>query len=185
MIFFSRSSDIIKANLDDLLAEAGNPAEAIGRIIAEIEEGVAGMKRSVTNAASTEQRLQAELAACKEQVQTWVSKAREELGAGNEASARHALSRKAEVDDLLAGMELQLASAASTREHLTTTLRAIEARLAEARRKQETLTREGTKLAEHSAGKLSAGVPSPAFDRSRAAQIEAELDALRRELKGQ
>ncbi|MGQ0633970.1 MAG: PspA/IM30 family protein [Planctomycetaceae bacterium] len=181
MTYFSRLSDIISCKLEDLLADAPDPAAAVARIISEIEEGLAGAKRSVNSAANAEDRLRAELAERAAQVGYWAQQAREELLAGREDGARQALSRKKEAEDLQAGLEQQLAAATSTREHLTTTLRAIDARLAEARRRQQDLA-NGLKTAPHGARVPHAGEPAP-LDRSRAAQVEAELEALRKELR--
>lgn len=185
MSFFSRLSDIISCKLDDLLANAEEPATAIDGIIAEIEEGRAGASRSVQSATSAEQRLRTELVERQGQAVFWGTKAREELSAGREDGARQSLLRKRETEDLVAGLEQQLAAAASTREHLSTTLRAIEARLAEARRRKGELAT--STVAAGNPSKASRGRERPAdgepIDRSRAAQIEEDLDALRRELR--
>jgi phage shock protein A len=185
MSFFSRLSDIISCKLDDLLANAGEPAAAIDGIIAEIEEGRAGASRSVQSATSAEQRLRTELVERQGQAVFWGTKAREELSAGREDGARQSLLRKRETEDLVAGLEQQLAAAASTREHLSTTLRAIEARLAEARRRKGEL--QTSTITAGNSSKPPRGKEQHAdaatIDRSRAAQIEEDLDALRRELR--
>ena len=184
MSFFSRLSDIISCKLDDLIGEQGDPAAAMARIISEIEEGLAGAKRSVTAAGGSEERLKAELAERKQQAAWWGDKARQELTLDHEDAARQALMRKRETEDLVAGIEQQLAAATSTREHLSTTMRAIEARLSEARRKQqEFLTLQPSAPAARAASSPGASALPPTIDRARAAQIEAELEALRRELK--
>lgn len=185
MSYFSRLSDIISCSLDDLLADAAEPATAMGRIIAEIEEGLTGARRSVQSATGAEQRLRTELVERTGQVAFWGNKAREELSAGREDGARQSLMRKRETEDLVAGIEQQLAAATSTREHLSTTMRAIEARLAEAQRRQRELTsRESPSSVRNStSGDSTAPELGPPFERSRAAQVEAELEALRRELQ--
>jgi len=186
MSFFSRLSDIVSCRLDDLIAEQAEPGAAIARIIAEIEEGLGGAKRSVTAAGKSEERLQAELEERRQQAQSWANVARQELAAGHDDAARQALSRKREIEDLQAGIEQQLAAATSTREHLSTTMRAIEARLAEARRRQHEM--QSPEFTPAQVSKAKAAAPqatstAPTIDRTRAAQIEAELEALRRELK--
>lgn len=183
MSFFSRLSDIVSCKLDDLMSEQGDPPQALARIISEIEEGLAGARRSVTAAGSSEERLKAELAERQSQAAWWAGKAREELAGGNDDAARQALMRKRETEDLAAGLEQQLAAATSTREHLSTTMRAIEARLAEARRRQSELTTGTPRPVRRatSAG-LPAGASPPVADRTRAQQIEEELEALRRDL---
>jgi phage shock protein A len=185
MSFFSRLSDIVSCKLDDLIARQGDPAAAMDRIVTEIEEGLAGAKRSVTAAGASEERLRAELDERRKQAAWWGNKAREELAQDHEDAARQALLRKRETEDLEAGLLQQLAAATSTREHLSTTMRAIEARLAEARRRQLELQAPAAPLrraASASAGPSGSRLPATA-DRSRDAQIEAELEALRRELK--
>ena len=182
MSFFSRLSDIVSCKLEDLIAEQVDPPAAMARIISEIEEGLAGARRSVAAAGASEQRLKTELEERRSQAAWWGKNAREELAQGHEDAARQALLRKRETEDLQAGIEQQLAAATSTRDHLTTTLRAIEARLAEARRKQQDLqTTPSTTTAPRK--KFSDSAIAAELDRTRAAQIEAELEALRRELK--
>jgi phage shock protein A len=185
MSFFSRLSDIVSCKLDDLIASQADPAAAMARVISEIEEGLAGAKRSVTAAGNSEERLKGELEERKKQAAWWGEKARQELAADHEDAARQALLRKRETEDLVAGIEQQLAAAGSTRMHLSTTMRAIEARLAEARRIQQERQFPGSAPASAASASSSAKGSSlpPTVDRTRAAQVEAELEALRKELK--
>jgi phage shock protein A len=190
MTYFSRLTDIVTCNLQDILAREADPHSAVRQLIREMEEGVAGAKRSVNTANASEQRLTAEMAEHQTQIAFWTARAREELQQGRENEARQALARKKELDDLIAALQQQRAAAATTREHLATTLRALEARLAEAIRRQEELQQiapeGGTQTLESSDTSMSntSGAPAkPAsLDRARADQIEAELEALRREL---
>jgi phage shock protein A len=185
MSFFSRLSDIVSCKLDDLVANQADPPAAMARIISEIEEGLAGAKRSVTSAGNSEERLKGELEERKKQAAWWGDKARQELMAGHENDARQALLRKRETEDLVAGIEQQIAAAGSTRMHLSTTMRAIEARLAEARRIQQELQFPGSAPAASvsRSPRPKVGALPPTIDSTRAAQIEAELEALREELK--
>jgi phage shock protein A len=184
MTYFSRLSDIISCRLEDLLASSPEPGIAIGRIVIEIEEGLAGARRSTAAAEAEEQRLRLELAERQAQIGFWAAKAREELAAGNEASARSALFRKQETADLVAALELQVAAAVSTREHLTTTARAIEARLAEAvRRQQELGATDSQRPLKRSSSHRRASAPGAANpDMAKVRQVEAEFEALKREL---
>ena len=84
-----------------------------------------------------------------------------------------------EVDDLIAGLDLQRKAALATQEHLTTTLHALEARLADARRRQQQLT-TGESGEPEAAPSADASATAPS--ESRAAEIESDLEALRREL---
>ena len=141
MSYFSRLTDIVTCNLTELLARAEDPAAALQEIIAEMEEGLAGAQRCVNRALKSEQDLSDELADYRGQVSTWVDRARTALESNDEDSARDALLRKGELEDLMAGLEREHAAAVSTRESLATTLRALEARLSDARRRRHDLRR--------------------------------------------
>ncbi len=182
MSYFSRLTDIVTCSLTRILKEASDPEAALEQIIGEMEDGLAGLKRSVATATANGERLQSELEEHRLKIGYWTSKAKEKLAASEEGQARLALVRKREVDDLIGGLQQQYDAAVATREHLTTMQKALEARLSEARRKQQEL----------SAGVAETAVPDETIDEAteaissiddrRAAQIEDELEALKREL---
>ncbi len=182
MSYFSRLTDIVTCNLSEILAKEKDPQRAIAQIISEMEEGLAGARRSVKTAANSEEKLSRELAEHRAQIDYWTREAREHLKAGDENQARLDLVRKGEAEDVIAGLEQQLKAAEATREHLTTTLRALEARLADAHRKANQL-HSGTESATGSASNAAAkAAGAAATDDSRARKIEEELEALKREL---
>lgn len=173
MTYFSRLTDIVTCNLTRLLAEADDPMAALQEIIAEMEAGMTGARRSMQTAQANEDRIRSEVEEHSRQITHWSNRAKEHLVAGAEDQARLALVRKREVEDLIAGLEQQLLAAEQTREHLATTFRALEARLAEARRRQQTGTDE-EKSSENADQQSSNSVLS--------SEIEDELAALKREL---
>ena len=179
MTYFSRLTDIVTCNLTAMLRESNDPAATLGEILLEMEEGLAGARRSVTTAGNNAERLRGEIDTLRSQVNTWREAARTALLEGQEDVARQALSRKQEVEDVAAGLEQEYAAAVATRDHLETTLRALQARLADARRKRQELA-GGGELEEEQRRPYS--VTTPADMRSEA--IEEELDALKREMEG-
>lgn len=189
MTYFSRLSDIVTCNLNDLLAEESDPRSAVLVILREMEAGVAGANRAVATATANEQQISREIDEHHDQVLFWRDKAREELGNGRDESARRALMRKREVEDLIAGLEQQREAAVSTREQLETTKRALDARLAEARRLQDELIRQQTTSSTGdtvtdalSETQVIDDADASSEDSGRDPAIEDELDALRREL---
>lgn len=84
MSYFSRLTDIVSCNLSRLLAEADDPQAAIAEIVQEMQEGLAGARRSVATASAAEQRLQREIDEHAAQVAAWADKARERLRGGSE-----------------------------------------------------------------------------------------------------
>jgi phage shock protein A len=181
MSYFSRLTDIVTCNLPDMLLRETDPKSAIRRIIAEMEEGLGGARRSVSTASAAVVRLRAEIAEHRGRVAHWVEQAKRELAAGRDDAARMALLRKQEVEDLLGGLEQQRAAAEATEAHLSTTLRALEARLTEARRTMHHFE-AGEEFGDAVADVHAA--PSTPVDASRARQVEAELEELKRSLGG-
>ena len=175
MTYFSRLSDIVSCNLTELLAQAADPAATLRQLISEMEEGLAGARRSVQAAAKSVERLQCETGEHKAQWQFWMQQARDEVAAGREQEARESLRRKRELEDLLEGLDQQLAAAVSTHEHLQKMHRAIEARVAETRRRLEGDTGDAPSPTGSADSRWSS-------DPAREAQIEEELAALRREV---
>jgi phage shock protein A len=176
MSYFSRLTDIVTCNLSLLLAEADDPAAALDEIIAEMREGLAGAKRSVSTATATEAALAEELDMHRQDAAQWEERARAELMNNHEDEARRCLVRKQEAVDLLAGLEQQHRSALATKDHLATMQRALEARLAEALRRLESLGR--TELAASPAVDFTP--PASAADANR--QVDAELERLKRQM---
>ncbi len=136
MVYFSRLTDIVTCSLSNILENEANKKAAIEQIIKEMEEGLAGAKRSVETATASEKRLCAELEEHSQQIKSWLAKARDAISSNNEAAARTSLQRKLEEENIVAGLELQHKVSVNTLEHLSTTMLALEGRLAEARRKE-------------------------------------------------
>lgn len=182
MSYFSRLTDIVTCNLTSLLKNAEDPAKEIEQIIAEMNEGLAGVHRSVKSATGNQEAIEGELREHREQISQWVEAAKQALAAGDEVEARNSLVRKQEIEDLMAGLEQQHQAALATCKHLTTTLHALEARLSEAKRKQRELTDPGRTIKFSTPASADLPPDKSSLSSSRSEQIESELAALKREL---
>ena len=178
MSYFSRLTDIITCNLSVLLEDAADPAAALAEIVAEMREGLAGARRSVSTATASAEKLIAEIDEHRAAAAQWEERARGQLKAGQDEAARDSLLRKREVHDLIAGLEQQQRAAQATKEHLSTMQRALEARLAEALRRQEAY---GVAARSPMTGEPDFTKPAET-DHQRQEQVTSELDALKREL---
>ena len=181
MSFFSRLTDIVTCNLTAILEKEKDPCAAIEKIVGEMEEGLAGARRSVATAEASVDRLSSEIDELGAQAQHWVKAAKSALGAGDEEEAKLALLRKQEVEDVIEGLKQQHHAAISTRDHLKTTLRALEGRLAEARRKGEQFQAGGRTSATAALDSVRFTAAAP-LDENRSRKLESELEALKREL---
>lgn len=176
MTYFSRLTDIVTCNLTAMLRASPDPAGTLAEIILEMEEGLAGARRSVATAAANAEKLRSEIDTLRGQVTAWREAARTALADGRESDARAAVSRKQEVEDVAAGLEQEYAAAVATRDHLETMLRALQGRLADARRKRLELAGGS----DENEGEIPDGVTPDRKARTRA--VEDELDALKREM---
>jgi len=181
MSYFTRLTDIVTCNLSELLDQESDPQAAISLVIGEIERGVASAERSMTTAASSQQRLRGELDEYRERIVYWDDQARSWLKKRDERQARLSLICKHEVEDLVGGLMQQLDAANATSEHMTTTYRALQARLAEAKRRKEGLEQGVT------AAESETAVPRDPdeVDSDAARRIEDELGRLRAEIDGE
>ncbi len=136
---FKRISDVIAANLNDLVDRVEDPERMIKQLIREMEENISNAREGVIDAVASEKQLAKELDSQRRQAGEWHQRARLALESGNETLAREALTRKKEHDGIVASLDVSWQSARRTGERLKSQLRALEAKLEEARLKKGSL----------------------------------------------
>lgn len=179
MPHFSRLTDIITCNLTEILQSAADQAETLQEIIGEMNEGLSACRRNVRTSTENGERLRREIADYEKQIAEWKNRAKQNLADGDEDTARNSLRRKVEVEDLIAGLRPELESAVSASQHMLRIQKALEARHSEAVRKLEELTGEATAMPLESE---TAILSASAATQKRSSAVEAELEALRREM---
>ena len=179
MPHFSRLTDIITCNITHILETASDSIQTLREIIDEMNEGLAACRRNVKTSAGNGERLRQEISEYESLIKEWKSKARQFLAEGDEDAARDSLRRKVEVEDLVAGLRPELEAANSTWQHMLRIQKALEARQAEAMRKLEDITGQTPELPLPSEAAL---LSASATSKERARDVEAELEALKREL---
>jgi phage shock protein A len=183
---FKRISDVITANINDLIDRVEDPERMIKQIIREMEENITKAKEGVIDAIASEKQLQKDLEYNRQQSAEWLSKAEQALQASKEDLARGALVRKKEHDNIIKALEPSWEAAKSTSENLKTQLRALEAKLEEARRKKGTLVarQRAAEARQHMNKTLTnfeAGLNAQEnFDRmeSKVSEMEARTEAM-------
>ena len=136
---FKRISDVLTANLNDLVDRVEDPERMIKQLIREMEENVNSAREGVIDALASEKQLAKELDSQRRQAEDWYNRARRALETGNETLAREALLRKKEHDGIVANLQASWESARRTSERLKAQLRALETKLEEARLKKSSL----------------------------------------------
>ena len=136
---FKRISDVLTANLNDLVDRVEDPERMIKQLIREMEENVNSAREGVIDALASEKQLAKELDSQRQQADDWYNRARRALETGNETLAREALLRKKEHDGIVANLQASWESSRRTSERLKAQLRALETKLEEARLKKSSL----------------------------------------------
>lgn len=136
---FKRISDVLAANLNDLIDRVEDPERMIKQIIREMEENIGIAEEGVVDAITSEKQLRQDLEGHRQEAQAWRQRAEEALVANKEDLARAALARKKEHDQIIKTLEPSWQAARHTSELLKEQLHALEAKLEEARRKRSTL----------------------------------------------
>jgi phage shock protein A len=185
MGFFNRVSEIIAANINDLLDKMEEPERMMRQLVREMETAVATARENVVKTLADEKRVEKEIAAQKAAVDEWQARAVAAVERERDDLARKALEFKHEAADVLAALECELESASAAAAGMKTQYRALQARYNEARRKQATLAarmrsaQTQRTAAAPAAGRVKAGAFAE-FDRmtDKVAVIEAEAEAM-------
>lgn len=181
MPHFSRLTDIVTCSLTEILDESEDPQTTLREVIEEMEEGLSSARRVARTSAANRDRLQSDIDGHAGQMTQWVEKAKTELGAGNETAARDALTRKVEIEDLIDGLRPELEAAESNYQNMLRIQKALEARHSEAQRRLADLTGQPTEVRLESETAVHAIAQS---QQEKSSEVEAELEALRKELGG-
>lgn len=140
MRLFRRVSDIISANLNDLVDRFEEPEAMLRQAIREMDDNVSQTTAAAAKAIAGETLLAKELAEHGRQSEQWHGRAVKAVEAGDDALARKALARKREHETLARALRDQWAAAHEASESLRRQVDAMKAKHSEARRKLATLT---------------------------------------------
>jgi len=141
MGIFSRTRDIIAANVTDLLDKAEDPAKMIRMIIMEMEETLVEVRASAARTIADQKEIRRQIAKLERVQDSWVEKAELALSKGREDLARAALAEKQKAADMTSQLTAEI-------EVLDDGLRASEADIAKLQAKlREARTRQNAIMA--------------------------------------
>lgn len=189
MGIFTRISDIISANLNDLTEGFEDPEMMLKQAVREMEQSIAGATQETAKVLAQEKLLAKELRNNEQQALDWQRKAETSVGAGDDGLARKALSRKQEHQKRVVALQDQLDLARESSQALKHQLEGMQAKLAEAKRTLATLSArkkaaDFKKKMATSSSIVDAGAATESafskFDRLRekVERVEAEAEAL-------
>ena len=105
MGILNRFSEIVKANVNDLLDKAEDPSKMVDQYLRDLQESLAEVKRETAGVMAEETRCKRALDTQKEEIAKYENLARKALEKGNEGDARTFLSKKAKLDGQLPGLQ--------------------------------------------------------------------------------
>jgi phage shock protein A len=144
---FGRISDIIKANVNDLIDRAEDPEKMIKQMVIEMEEAVNKATTAVGSAIANEKHLERQHNEKTKLAAEWQQRAIKAVNAGRDDLARQALEKKNMFEKAANDVEGPLAEAKKSSTVMRQQLDQLKVKLDEAR------VRQGTLIARHQAAK--------------------------------
>ncbi|MBI2566544.1 MAG: PspA/IM30 family protein [Candidatus Schekmanbacteria bacterium] len=139
MGFFSRISDVFRANVNDMIDRAEDPEKMLDQALRDMQSSYQKAKTEVAKAIADKKKLELSFRHAAEESLAWEKKAMMAVEAGKDDLAREALARKRSGQQLADNWKSQLDEQSNMVEQLKTQLRMLEGKIEEARRKKNLL----------------------------------------------
>ena len=136
MSIFSRTRDIIAANVADLIDRADDPAKTIRVIIMEMEETLVEVRAAAARSIADSKEKQREAAVIENLQASWTDRAELALEKGRDDLARAALIEKQKLAGMAAELSEEMAVIGATLRASEVDIAKLEAKLREARSRQ-------------------------------------------------
>lgn len=139
MAILNRVTNILRANVNELLDRAEDPEKMLNQITRDMAEAIQEAKSQVTETIAQENLLKGNLAKAQELTVQWQEKAELAVEKGQDDLARECLKRKKDYESNVDVFQTQLVSQHQMVEKLKTDLQALEAKYDELNRNREIL----------------------------------------------
>ena len=139
MAIFERISDLVRANINDLIDRAENPEKMVKQIIIDMEDQLRKATQGLGTAMGSLNQVKKQLANAEEQSNVWQSKAKACLEQGNEELAKQALENKVKQDQMVAQYQEMTNSMEAQVNEIKAQVDVLKQKLEEARSKQAML----------------------------------------------
>jgi phage shock protein A len=136
MSIFSRTRDIVAANVNDLLDKAEDPAKMIRMIVMEMEETLVEVRTSAARSIADQKEMRRQIARLDDLQQSWTEKAELALSKDREDLAKAALVERQKVADLADGLGAEIAMLEDGLRASEDDIARLQAKLRDARTRQ-------------------------------------------------
>jgi phage shock protein A len=140
MGIFSRTRDIIAANVTDLLDKAEDPAKMIRMIILEMEETLVEVRASAARTIADQKEMRRHISKLEQLQASWTEKAQLALSKDREDLAKAALVEKQKAADMAEQLSHEIAVLEDALKASEEDIAKLQAKLREARARQNSLT---------------------------------------------
>ena len=140
MGIFSRTRDIIAANVTDLLDKSEDPAKMIRMIILEMEETLVEVRASAARTIADQKEMRRQITRLDQLQESWVEKAELALSKDREDLAKAALTEKQKAADLADGLKVEIAVLDDALRASEADIAKLQTKLREARTRQNAIT---------------------------------------------
>jgi phage shock protein A len=185
MSIFKRVSDILTANLNEMIDCFEDPEAMLRQAIREMEQAVSDSMEAAAKAIAQERLLARRLEEHRRRSDLLRERAADAIRRGDDGAARATLAARSRQEKLIAALGEQHAAAAAQSSRLRTQIEGLQVRLSEARQRMHVAIarhRAAEARQQLAAGRIAAVPSAHAFERfehlcSRIEQQEAEADA--------
>lgn len=139
MGIFSRTRDIIAANVTDLLDKAEDPAKMVRMIILEMEETLVEVRASAARTIADQKEMRRHIAKLEKLQESWTEKAELALSKGREDLAKAALVEKQKAADMCDRLTQEIAVLDETLKASEEDINKLQNKLREARTRQNSI----------------------------------------------
>lgn len=108
MGIFTRTRDIVSANINSMLDSAEDPHKLVTMMCREMEDTLIELKASCAGAMAAKRRMQRERDECDSRAQTWSNRARRAVDRGRDDLARRALAEKRALQDRIDSIDREI-----------------------------------------------------------------------------
>ena len=139
MGIFSRTRDIVAANVTDLLSKSEDPAQTIRVIILEMEETLVEVRASAARSIADQKEMRRQIERLADLRASWTEKAELALSKGRDDLARGALIEREKVAEMAGRLEYEAAAIEETLRASETDIFKLQSKLREARARQSAI----------------------------------------------
>lgn len=139
MAIFSRLTDLLKSNINDLIDRAEDPEKMVKQIIIDMEEQLQNAVQGLGSVMASEREMLKKLKEAKDESELWKGRAKDALKSDNEELAKKAIDKKLTADTSVKQYQKMYDNISSQTEILREQVDLLKKKLNEARARQTML----------------------------------------------